>query len=53
MFSYMDDALHRFQTFNNAFFLGWASNKVKAKANDLRTELVKNWKVDEQTHADT
>jgi hypothetical protein len=39
--SYMEDALHCFHTFKDVFLLRQASNKVKAKANALRRELVK------------
>jgi len=49
----MEDALHRFHTFNNVFLLRRAGKKVKAKANTLRTELVKKRKVDEETNAET
>jgi hypothetical protein len=51
--SYMEDALHRFHTFKDVFLLGPAGNKAKAKANALRTELVKKRKVDEETNAET
>jgi len=49
----MEDALHRFHTFKDVFLLGRASKKAKAKANALRTELVKKRKVDEQTNAES
>jgi len=49
----MEDALHRFHTFKVVFLLGRAANKAKAKANALKTELVKNRKVDEETNAET
>jgi len=49
----MEDALHRFHTFKDVFLLGRAGNKAKAKGNALRTELVKNRKVDQQTNAET
>jgi len=39
--SYMEDALHGFHTFKGVFLLGQAGKKAKAKANALRTELVK------------
>jgi len=39
--SYMDDALHRFNIFNDVFLLGQANKRAKAKANALRTELMK------------
>ena len=51
--SYMEDALHRFHTFNDVFLLGPAGKKVKAKTNALRTELVKKRKIDEETNAET
>jgi hypothetical protein len=49
----MEDALHRFHTFKDVFLLGQAGKKAKAKANALRTELVKKRKVDEETNAET
>jgi hypothetical protein len=49
----MEEALHRFHTFKDVFLLGRAGNKVKAKANALRTELVNKRKVDEETNAET
>jgi len=48
-----EDAFHRFHTFKDVFLLGRASKKAKAKANALRTELVKKRKVDEETNAET
>jgi len=51
--SYMEDALRHFHTFKDVFLLGRAGKKVKAKANALRTELVKKQKVDEKTNADS
>jgi len=51
--SYMEHALHHFHTFKDVFLLGRAGKKVKAKANALGTELVKKWKVDEETNAET
>jgi len=51
--SYMEDALHHFHTFKDVFLLGRAGKKAKAKANALRTELVKMRKVGEETHAET
>jgi len=39
--SYMEDALHWFQTFKDVFLLGLAGKKVKAKAHALRMELMK------------
>jgi len=51
--SYMEDALCRFHTFKDVFLLGRASKTAKAKANGLRTELMKKRKVDEETNAET
>ena len=51
--SYMEDALHRCHTYEDVFLLGRAATKAKAKANALRTELVKKRKVDEETNAET
>jgi len=51
--SYMEDALHCFHTFKDVFLLGRASKMAKAKANALRTELVKKRKVEEETNAET
>jgi len=51
--SYMVDALHRVHTFKHVFLLGRAGKKAKAKADALRTELVKKRKVDEETNAET
>jgi hypothetical protein len=51
--SYTEDALHRFHTFEDVFLLGRAGQKAKAKANALRTELVKKRKVDEKRNAET
>jgi len=51
--SYMEDALRRFHTFKDVFLLGRAGQKAKAKANALRTQLVKKRQVDEETNADT
>jgi len=51
--TYMEDVLHRFHTFKDVFLLGRAGNEGKAKANALRTELVKKRKVDEETNAET
>jgi hypothetical protein len=50
--SYLEDALRRFHTFKDVFLLRRASKKANAKANALRTELVKKRKVDEDTNAD-
>jgi hypothetical protein len=51
--SYMKDALHRFHTFKDVFLLGRAGKNANAKANALRTELVKKRKVDEETNTET
>jgi len=48
-----EDALHRFHTFKDVFLLMQAGNNVTAKANALRTELLKKQKVDKETNADT
>jgi hypothetical protein len=49
----MEVALHRFHTFKDVFLLRRAGKKAKAKANALRTELVKKRMVDEETNAET
>ena len=49
----MEDAFHRFHTFQDVFFLGRASKNTNAKANALKTELVNKRKVDEETNAQT
>jgi len=51
--SYMEDALSRFHTFKDIFFLCRAGKKGKAKANALTTELVKKPKVDKDMYAET
>jgi hypothetical protein len=51
--SYMEDAMLRLHTFKDVFLLGRARKKSKAKANALRTELVKKQMVDEETNAET
>jgi len=51
--SYMEDALRRFHTLNNVSLLGRAGKTAKAKANALRTELVKKRKVDKETNTET
>jgi len=51
--SYMDDALCHFHTFKDVFLPGRASKKVKAKANALRTELMKTQNVDKETNTET
>jgi len=49
----MEDALRRFHTFKHVFLLGRAGKKAKAKANTLRTELIKKRNVDEKTNTET
>jgi hypothetical protein len=49
----MEDALHPFHTLKDVFLHGRAGKKAKAKANALRTELMKKRKVDEETKAET
>jgi len=51
--SYTEDILHRFHAFKDVFSLGRASKTVKIKANALSTEIVKKWKIDEETNDDT
>ena len=51
--SYMEDASHRVHTFKDVSLLERAGKKAKAKANPLRTELVKKRKKDEKTNAET
>jgi len=51
--SYMEDALHCFHTCKDVLLLGRAGKKAKAKANALRTELVKKRHVDDETNAET
>jgi len=51
--SYLVDALRCVHGFKEDFLLGRASTKAKAKANALRTELVKKRKVDEETNVET
>jgi len=50
---YMEDALCRFHTFKDVFLLGRAGRRAKAKANALRTELVKKRKVDKEKNVET
>ena len=45
--------MQHLHTFKDVFLLGQAGKKAKAKANALRTELVKKRKVDEETNAET
>jgi len=47
--SYMDDALCRFQTFEDVFLLGQAGKNATAKANAMRTKLLKKRQVLEET----
>jgi len=47
--SYVEDTLCWFHTVNEIFLLVWASTQAKAKANTLRTELVKKWNIDKET----
>ena len=49
----MEDALHHFHTFKDIFLVGRAGKKGKAKANALRSELMKKRKVDKETNAGT
>ena len=49
----MEDALCRFQMFKDDFLLRRARRKAKATAHALSMELVKKWKVDEETNAGT
>jgi hypothetical protein len=51
--NYLEGAWLHFHAFKDVFLLGRASDKAKAKANTLRTELVKKRKVDEETNAET
>jgi len=51
--TYMERALHRFQTFKDDFLLGRAGKKVKAKANPVRREFMKKRKVDKERKAET
>jgi len=51
--SYMEDPLHCFHTFKDVFLLGQSGKKAKAKANDLKTELIKKQKVYEEPNAET
>jgi len=47
----MEDALCRFDPFNDVFILRWAGRKGKAKVNALRRELVKKQNVYNETNA--
>jgi len=51
--SYMENALHYFDTFKDVFLLGRTSKNAKVKASTLITELMKKRKVDEKTNAYT
>ena len=48
----MEDTLRRFHTFKDIFLLRRDSKEGKAKANALRTDLVKMRKVDKETNAE-
>jgi len=48
----MEDTVHCFDYFKDVFSLGRAGKKAKAKANGLRTQLMKKRNVDEETTAD-
>jgi len=48
----MEDALCGFHSFKDAFLLGRAGKKGKAKGKALNMELVKKRKVDKETNAD-
>jgi len=50
---FMEDALHSFHSFKDVILLVRAAIKAKAKANALRTELVKKRTVDKETNAET
>jgi len=50
--NYIEDALHRFHTFQDVFILGRAGKKAQAKANPLKTELVKKRMVDKERNAE-
>jgi len=50
--NYIEDALHCFHTFRDVWLLRQASNKAKAEVNTLRTERVKNRKVEEEKNAE-
>jgi hypothetical protein len=49
----MEETVHRFHTVKVVFLPGQAGKKAKAKANPLRTEIVKQRKVGEETRAET
>jgi len=51
--SYMEDTSDGFHTFKGDLLLGRAGKEAKAKANALRTELVKKRKFDKERNADT
>jgi hypothetical protein len=51
--SYNKEALHHFQHFKEVFLLGQVAKKAKAKPNPVRTELMKNGKVNKETNAET
>ena len=49
----MEDAFHRFHSFKDVVILWQASKKAKAKANALRTKLMKKRNVDKETNAES
>jgi hypothetical protein len=51
--SYIEDALHHFQTINDVFLLRRTFTKENVKLNALKTELVNQRKEDEETNAET
>ena len=51
--SFMVDALNSFHTSQDGFLLGRDDKKAKAKANILRTEFVRNGKVNEERNTKT
>jgi hypothetical protein len=50
--TYTEDALHRFHTFKDISLHGRTGKKAKANANALRSERMKNPKVNEETNAE-
>jgi len=51
--SYLEDAMGRFYTFKDVFLLRLVGKIVQAEANALRLILMKKWKIDEETNAET
>jgi len=51
--SYMEDALRRVHAFEDVFLLLRAGKKAMAKGNALSSEVMKKWKVDVKTNAET